>query len=246
MGPCPHCEGGHKSACYAEYVDGYKCFSCGVSKSYNSHRMAMMDRVRPTIKPGLTIPKASLKVSEWPVSILKWLYGYYVFDDVIKKHRISYIEDSNSLLYKVVEDNEVVFAQSRGFPDKRIKSIGANRPYKIDNGHNTVVLTEDLISAVRVSENGVDAMCLFGTNATTQVIKEVLWRYDTVILWLDNDLAGDKGRKLIPKALNKQINEFKYRFPLRYTQTWSIFSVSSEKDPKEYSDTEIKERLNVK
>lgn len=245
MGPCPHCDGGHKSACYAEYVDGWKCFSCGVSKSYNSHRMAVMGRTRPTIKPGLTIPKSSLKVSEWPVSVLKWLYGYYVFDDVIKKHSISYVEDSNSLLYKVVEDNEVVFAQSRRFP-KFIRGIGAKHLYKTDNGYNTVVIVEDYISAIRLAENNVDAICLFGTSINDNDIKPILDKWDNVIIWLDGDEAGIKGRKTIEKKLKRQIKELKVKYPLRYPQTWAIFSVSSEKDPKEYSDNEIKEKLNAK
>ena len=244
MGSCPHCDSGHRSACYAEYVDGYKCFSCGVSKSYNSHRMAVMGRTRPTIKPGLNIPKSSPRVSEWPVSILKWLYKYYVFDDVIKKHNISYVEDTNSLLYKVVENNEVVFAQTRKFP-KFIRGVGPKHIYKTNNGHNTVVIVEDYISAIRLAENNVDAICLFGTSINDSDVKPVLDRWDNVVIWLDGDAAGIKGCKSIEKKLNKQINENKLRFPLRYPQEWSIVKIRSEKDPKTYSDNEIKERLNV-
>jgi 5S rRNA maturation endonuclease (ribonuclease M5) len=208
--------------------------------------MAVMNRTRPTVKPGLTIPKASLKVSEWPVSVLKWLYSYYVFDDVIKKHKISYIEDSNSILYHVVVGNEVVFAQTRGFPNKHIRGIGAKQLYKVDNGHNTVVIVEDYISAIRLAENNVDAICLFGTSIKDEDIKPILSRWDNVIMWLDGDEAGIKGRKTIEKKLKRQIKELKVKYPLRYPQTWAIFSVSSEKDPKEYSDNEIQERLNAK
>jgi 5S rRNA maturation endonuclease (ribonuclease M5) len=206
--------------------------------------MAVMGRTRPTIKPGLKLPKASPKVSEWPVSILKWLYSYYVFDDVIKKHRIGFVEDTNSLLFSVVEDNQVVFAQTRGFPAKHIRGVGAKHLYKIDNEHNTVVIVEDYISAIRLAENGVDTICLFGTSINDSDIKPILSRWDNIMIWLDGDEAGIKGRKTIEKKLNMKINELKTRFPLRYTQNWSIFSVSSEKDPKTYSDTEIKEMLN--
>jgi 5S rRNA maturation endonuclease (ribonuclease M5) len=205
--------------------------------------MAVMGRTRPTVKPGLTIPKSSLKVSEWPVSVLKWLYSYYVFDDVIKKHRISYIEESNSILYYVMEDNEVVFAQTRGFPNKYIRGIGAKQLYKVDNNHNTVVIVEDYVSAMRLAENNVDSICLFGTSMKDEDIKPILSRWDNIIMWLDGDEAGIKGRKTIEKKLKRQIKELKVKYPLRYPQNWSILSVSSEKDPKCYSDIEIKEML---
>jgi 5S rRNA maturation endonuclease (ribonuclease M5) len=208
--------------------------------------MAVMGRTRPTIKPGLNIPKATNKVPEWPIAILKWLYSYYIFDDVIKKHRIRYVEDTNSLLYTVIKDNEVVFAQTRGFPNKHIRGIGAKQLYKTDNGHNTVVIVEDYISAIRLAENNVDAICLFGTSINDCEIKPILDKWDNVITWLDGDEAGIKGRKTIEKKLNKQINELKLRFPLRYTQNWSILNVSSELDPKEYSDNEIRSKLNDK
>lgn len=243
MGPCPYCDSGHRSACFATYVDGFKCFSCGVSKSYNSHRMAMMGRTRPTIKPGLIIPKASYKVNEWPVSLLKWLYSYYVFDNIIRNHRLGWVESTNSLLYNVVENNEVVFAQTRGFPNKVIRTIGATKLYKINNGSNTVVIVEDYISAIRLAENGVDSICLFGTSINDNEIKPILDSYYNVIIWLDGDAAGIRGRKTLEKKLNKKINELSKRFPLRYVQNWSTVDITSEKDPKCYSDIEIRRYL---
>lgn len=243
IGPCPFCEGGHKTGCFVTYENGFKCHSCGVYKSYDKHRLAMMGRKPVTVKKGLIIPKSTRNVAYFPPSILKWLYGFFVFDDVIRKHRVSYIEETNSLLYHVVEDNEVVFAQTRGFPNKCIRGIGAKQLYKVDNGHNTVVIVEDYISAIRLAENNVDAICLFGTSIKDGDIKPILDRWDSIIIWLDGDAAGIKGRKTIEKKLNKKINELKLRFALRYTQNWAILSVRSTKDPKTYSDTELKEML---
>ena len=102
MGVCPHCDGGHKSPCYAEYVDGYKCFSCGVSKSYNNHRMAVMGRTRPTIKKDMHIPNHISNPKLFNVGVLQWLYSYYVFDDLIRKHNISF----NSLNCKYVPNKQ--------------------------------------------------------------------------------------------------------------------------------------------
>lgn len=243
MSHCPHCDCGHRSACYAEYVDGYKCFSCGVSKSYNNHRMAVMGRTRPTIKKGVNIPQHTRNPQQFAPSVLKWLYGYYVFDDLVEKHRIGYIQSTNSLIYTVVEDNEIVYGQTRRFPDKYIRTIGATKLFKVENGHKHVVIVEDYVSAIRLGELNVDAICLFGTSIQQSEINIILNKYVDISVWLDNDKAGKDGTKKLIKLFNEQIEENKLRFPLKYTQEWSIMVINSENDPKTYSDVELERCL---
>ena len=238
MGPCSHCGGGHKSPCYAEYVDGYKCFSCGASKSYNNHRMSLMGRTRISIKRGVNIPTHSLRPSEWPVKVLKWLYGYYVFEDLIRKHRIGYIEAGRKLLLPVVIDNEIVFAQTRDVPDKHINTEGDKQLYKIKTGSKKLILVEDYISAIRIGEL-CDCYCLFGTYIQPSEIKLILDKYTDINVWLDNDKAGIDGAKKMLNMFDKQINENKLRFPLKYTQEYAITNISTEEDPKCYSTKEI-------
>ena len=239
MGSCPHCLGGVKSPCFATYVDGWKCFSCGVSKSYNSHRMAIMGRKRLEIKRGVVIPQHTRNPQQFAPSVLKWLYKYYVFDDLIKKHRIGFIEGSNSLLCNVIKDNEIVFAQTRSFPDKRIIGIGEKQLYKIENGYKKVVIVEDYVSAIRLAELSVDAICLFGTSIHISEISVLLDKYNSISIWLDNDDAGIRGSKKLLKAFNEQINQNKSRFPLKYTQDWVITNINTNQDPKCYSTEEL-------
>ena len=249
IGICPHCDGGHKTGCYAEYADGYKCFSCGISKSFDSHRMAIMGKaaLRPiTMAKDMYVPKHTRNTREFSPQVLKWLYSYYVYDKLIKKHRIGYVGDTgewgDSLLLPVIDDGEIVFVTRRFFPNKRVLGIGTKQPYKIKNGNKRVILVEDYISAIRLEEFA-DVYCLFGTYLNRGEVKPLLDEYDEVILWLDGDEAGRKGVKNITKQLNYKINENKRKFPLKYPKGWSIVNITSKEDPKYYSPTQVKEFL---
>lgn len=245
IGICPHCDGGHKTGCYAEYADGYKCFSCGISKSYDNHRKAMMGvtSYKPiTIGKEMYIPKHTKNPKEFSPSVLKWLYSYYVYDSLIRKHRIGYVSDTgdwgDSLLLPVVVDNEMVFVTRRFFPNKRVLGIGTKQPYKINNGHKRVILVEDYISAIRLEEYA-DVWCLFGTYLDRQHIDELLETYSEITLWLDGDDAGRKGVKNITKQIEYKIKDKMNRFPLRYNKGWSIVNITSKEDPKFYSPLQI-------
>lgn len=243
MGVCPHCGGGTRSACYAEYSDGWKCFSCEKSKSYSNHTMTIMGRSRVVVKRGVELPKFTRSVSQFSTETLKGLYNYYVSDNLIYKYNIAYIEDEGKLLFPVIKNNEIVFAQTRSYPNKNIKGIGDKHLFKIENGCKEVVVVEDYISAMRIGEMNVDAICLFGTYINNEEVKMLLDRYNTIKLWFDADEAGDKARKTISEQLNKQIKINKKRFPLKYIQAWSIIIINSKEDPKSYSDKELEERL---
>jgi len=123
------------------------------------------------------------------VKVLKWLYGYYVFKDLIRKHRIGYIEAGRKLLLPIVIDNEIVFAQTRDVPDKHINTEGDKQLYKIKTGSKRLILVEDYISAIRIGEL-CDVYCLFGTYIQPHEIKLILDEYNYVSVWLDGDKAG--------------------------------------------------------
>lgn len=245
VGVCPYCDNGHKTGCFAMYTDGYKCHSCHKYKSYSNHYMTVMGRSRVHIKIGITLPTFTKKVSRFSVIALKGLYDYYVFDDLIYKYNIGYIESKGELMFPVIKDNEIVFAQTRSYPGKRIRGRGEKKLFKISNGSKDVVIVEDYISAIRLGELNIDAICLFGTYINNSEIPSILDKYNTIRLWFDSDAAGDKARKLIPEQFSKKIKENKSRFPLKYMEEWSIIIINSEKDPKSYSDKELEERLWV-
>jgi len=249
---CPHCDGGHNTGCYAEYVDGYKCFSCGISKSFDGHRMAVMGKaalITINMAKDMYVPKHTRNTNEFSPSVLKWLYSYYVYDKLIRKHRIGYVKDvgdwGDSLLLPVIKNNEIVFVTRRFFPNKRVLGIGTKQPYKINSGNKRVILVEDYISAIRVSEYA-DVWCLFGTYLDRSHVDELLDNYTNITLWLDGDEAGEKGVKNITKQLNYKIKDKMRRFPLRYSAGWSITNIKSIEDPKHYSPKEMESYINEK
>jgi hypothetical protein len=93
-----------------------------------------------------------------------------------------------------------------------------------------VVLVEDLVSAHKVS-HVASAIPLFGTAIFDLVIKELRTLDRPVTLWLDDDQYG-----LLPKKIGRL--QALLEAPVRYIRT--------NKDPKSYNLTEIKEILDKK
>lgn len=95
-----------------------------------------------------------------------------------------------------------------------------------------VVLTEDILSCVRVGRIAPTAAIL-GTSI--EGLEEDLWRafelcdHPTFVLWFDGDAAGRKARDRIGR-----------RLALRGAR---VVKVTTELDPKKYSNREIKEIL---
>lgn len=242
-GVCPYCGGGVNTPCFAEYTNGYKCFSCGISKSYDSFRTAVMGKAaKPTIAKDMFLPEYDTNIRHFSPRVLEWLYSYYVFDDMIRKHHIGYIEataDHNeSLILPVIKDNKVVYAVRRYFPDKFVLGIGDKQVYKIKNGNKKLIIVEDHISAIRMAEHG-DVYCLFGTYLNKADIPALLDEYRDIIIWLDGDDAGKKGSRKLLNDLNWQISNNKWRYPLKYTNEWTLTIIETDEDPKFYSDSEI-------
>lgn len=107
--------------------------------------------------------------------------------------------------------------------------IGTQRPIGFcDDGETRVVLVEDYISGIRVSEH-LPCMPLFGCTCSLEALGAIKKRFNTILVWLDSDKL-DNARKIALKASMIGL-EGKVVYTL--------------KDPKEYISSEIKEFLNV-
>jgi hypothetical protein len=94
-------------------------------------------------------------------------------------------------------------------------------------GHSTgrIVLVEDIPSAIRVYKAGYSVLCLMGTPHRMPVL---LHETQRATLWLDYDRAGGGAASVLRREL-----------------LWSttVDRVASKKDPKYYSNKEIREIL---
>lgn len=92
---------------------------------------------------------------------------------------------------------------------------------------DTVIVTEDLISAIKVGRT-FQAFPLWGADMALGLIQQVAKRFASLGIWLDHD----KGRDAV-------------RIALRASQYIPTFVVDTQQDPKNYSDVTISEYIKA-
>lgn len=253
MGACPFCGGGNNTPCFATYDNGYFCYTCGKKKSTDRDAYAFRPSLITSDK-NMLLPECTQNTCEFSPSVLKWLYSYYVYDDLIKKYNIAYCPfaefgrfKGESLILPVVVDGELINYQRRFFPNKQFITKGdKTSPLVIMRKQsNTVVLVEDYISAIRLGEH-VNVICLHGVHVSYNVSKLLSYLNMNIEIWLDPDEAGKTASKDIMSQLVTSMNiNSKYRaFAVR--ESISITMRSTEKQPKDYSPQELKKILGVR
>jgi hypothetical protein len=234
-GSCPYCLNGNNTPCFAEYSDGYKCFSCGKTKTYSGEYLSWKDVHEP--KTNVYIPNATRNIKEFSIGVLSWLYKYYVYDDLIRKYDIMYTTPEG-LLFTLSED----FYQQRFFPSKKFITKGSKSCLFTPGDYcGTIVVVEDYISAIRVAEH-YSSLCLFGTSINREMVLYLVHSVCNIIVWLDPDEAGKSAAHNIKQTLTKIItkNQEMYAFN---TKDLRVEVLITEKQPKEYSPSQINDIL---
>lgn len=227
---CPFCGKGHNTPCFAKYDNGYKCFSCGRFKI--SGRDLLLVEQKQTL---IDLPRHRAVES---LEALEYLYQYHFTDKMIRKFNITETTN-NTLLYSVFEGGECTFAVERNYRHKHSMNHGLRKTHIIGEG-DEIVVVEDYLSACRVSKHK-KVLCLFGTSINKPTLKHLITNHDKIILWLDGDGPGQTAASLIQSKIHTQlyytyINSLIQRKP-------AIYNIATDKDPKCYTDTKIKEIL---
>lgn len=145
--------------------------------------------------------------SSWPLEQRVWLYKAGIGNDKIKALGFYYHEPTKRVVLPVYDGSRCVYWQARGFDPDRPKYLnpGASKvvyraaPADANYTKLPLVLTEDILSAVRVGEV-CEAWCLMGTSIPDSVLAKIMALKRPVLVWLDPDAAGLKGaRKFVPK-----------------------------------------------
>ena len=136
---------------------------------------------------------------KWPVAAKAWLMRYYVTQSIARRWGIGYSESMHRVILPVFnEDGQLIFWQGRAlYPSQSPKYISVkavDKPLFKAHGprhphHNSVVIVEDMLSAIRISEH-TDAIALLGTSADTSVLRNALAGYKDILIWLDPDMPG--------------------------------------------------------
>jgi hypothetical protein len=197
-GPCTKCG---SSDAAAQYSDGSSfCFSC---KSYTPGHITERLKPRKSNERAVKV----IDTQDWQYSIpydpLYWLKTYGITDAEIKLYGIRWNPklknkqwdgELGALAMPIFENGRVVCVSYRLFTPGVTKSVTLGyRTYKpLDRQeaepilHNTVVVVEDYVSAVKVSRH-CPCIPLLGTSFPDEALLNASKTFSNVLYWLDED-----------------------------------------------------------
>ena len=226
----------------AVYDDGHQyCFGC---RKYIPGRVP----IHHVHSPELWIDN---KVGDFPFDAtpeipskpLLWLLQYGITQHIANSFGIYWSPYREALCWQVKSPRYAILGWStRNFSEQAkvktnhygaihddINIVGIQRPINFcDDGDTKIVLVEDYLSAIKVSQI-MPAMCLYGCTISLEALQALSKTFKGVIVWLDSDKL-ENSRKIALKAnLTGLIGQVLY----------------TELDPKCYSRTETQRYLKA-
>lgn len=129
--------------------------------------------------------------------------------EIIEKYEIGYYPEEDVLTFPVYVDGRCLFVAKRKVGYKKfIMPVVIPKPiYGLDYviNENEIYVTESIINALTLESYGLNAVALFGTGSYYQidVLKDIQAR--KLVLCLDGDEAGKKGRERIMQGIDNKI-----------------------------------------
>ncbi|WP_316886398.1 toprim domain-containing protein [Ralstonia thomasii] len=175
---------------------------------------------------------------QWPLEAAVWLYKAGLSNDDIARLGFYWCPRLSRVVMPVYDDaGKCIYWQARTLepyhvnPRKYLNpAVDKSRLIARYGDGPAIVLTEDILSAYKVSLAGVAGWSLMGTRLNTYTTAQVLTARKPVFVWMDPDEAGQKAAKEIMRTLRA------------YGVT--VQNVVSTKDPKLLSREEISCLLN--
>lgn len=163
---------------------------------------AVDDDARRTLAPPLP---ADFNPSDWPLYARVWLYRAGLSNDSINAAGLYYNGRLDRVVLPVFQMGKLVYWQARGFDKGRAKyinpSVDKSKLAARFGSGDTLVLTEDFLSAVRVGEV-TEAWSILGTALSDALAADIAAAKKPVAIWLDPDGAGRKARGKILRTLS--------------------------------------------
>lgn len=192
---------------------GWSCFRCGEkgwtprpaeSLTEKLARLRRAQEVESYARASVTPPEGIADPREWPLEARVWLYVAGLSNVEIEALRFVWSPRLQRVVLPVFnESNEPVFWQARTLdksnPCKYLSpSVDKRRLIAKYGDGPALVLTEDLLSAYRVSRAGYAAWSLLGTKLNDWTAAEIIKTGKPVLVALDPDKAGqDNAAKII-------------------------------------------------
>lgn len=218
--PCPQC--GSKDN-LGTYTDGHQyCFGCGYYKAGETNLGAFRNPPLSKQQGIASIPFDC--TTTLPNCCQQWLKQYGLTNKEIEDLGTCWSESTGLLVFPMKEDTTIIGYIGRRFAGEGSKYVirGKKTAFtKVYGKGDTLVFTEDLISAVKVARVTA-AIPLFGTVISTFPLEFASYR-----LWLDKD-------KQIESALQCKVWK-QYGYDMR--------PIITELDPKEYTTEQISKEI---
>lgn len=236
---CPHCHGSNTAGLSnLGEVFTFHCFRCKEKDAKPAPTMTPQERramqleaeafsaAPPTLPPDFT--------EAIPGPGILWLAKGGLNHDDIERFGFGYSPKMQRVIMPVYEGDELVAVQARALrkeqEPKYLGQIRRNPRPAFRAAHrqptDVLVLTEDMLSACRVSKV-CDAWALLGTNLVPSVLAAIGdSAYERVAIWMDDDDAGINARR-------------KMRAQLQLTGK-EVSLIQSDRDPKKHSLDEMR------
>lgn len=238
---CPECARlgkDNSSDNLAIYSDGHKwCYSCGYYEGVSP--LVKFKHVEKEVekKDPLTLPSDCDIV--YPERALDWIKQYELNKVDLLNNNVMWSDSMQRLIFPVYGDDWLIAYQGRYFGAGNMAIAKIPKWYGKGNLKDTfnilgkgdeLILTEDVVSAIKVAKCGVMALPLYGCVVGTIRFKRLLTILGTAVkvrVWLDPDKRSDAVREA---KLGRCVG-------------LNCGTIFSERDPKEHTFSEIKEIL---
>jgi len=175
--------------------------------------------------------------SDWSRGARVWVRGYGITDDEVVNYGITYSPSCARVVLPVYDGAGLALYQTR-----RIDAEDMGPKYiTYNNRHgslwysnaipatNTLVLCEDIISGIRLGRH-ISSAALLGTSISDRALRDVVDRWGSFIIFMDDDNADVRMKQLTLK------NRLEVFAPTRIIHT-------NGRDAKEHTDKELEELL---
>ena len=204
----------NKQRLYVKNVDGaylWHCHNCGDSGYYRPKET--ISRIKADTKVMLSVRGTHLPThaeltkesyyDRFAIEGQLWLAQYGFNQPKCSGYHITESEDGIVLPIFSGVSGGIVGCQVRRYNKKpKYLTYSKQRYSYLDNAtivkdNKPLVVVEDLLSSYKLHMAGFPTLCLLGTKLDGEALKKVALRYERVLLWLDDDVAGHTAaRKL--------------------------------------------------
>lgn len=235
-----HTCGGGRTMIISHDAEGFgcHCFRCndGASMKHGLRPInkLFVSREENKYRERVAMPDDCVRMLECDdTPAIVWLCQAGITERMMDEYRIMYSPNMRRVILPVYRGTELVFTQARavhGEKPKYLNPIADRQSILFESmptyGDDRVVLTEDILSAIRVGEH-VKTISLMGTSITHAQANQ-LTRFKRISIWLDGDEAGVKGAGAVRKMMSGIV---------------PVDTILTTNDPKQYTNREIKEYL---